>query len=98
MRFDGDKGEYGVLLGTAQSIEGPKTQGTYLWVEIPGWTTVESILVRGPYVHHATAIHGNILPVIFEALNYLPGIRADFFNKRQEIEVRHLRQRCQKLL
>ena len=90
MRFDGDNGEYGVLLGTAQSIEGPKTQGTYLWVEIPDWPIVESILVRGPYVHHATAVHGNILPIIFEALNYLPGIRADFFNKEQESAVRKL--------
>jgi len=47
-------------------------------------------LVRGPYVHHATAVHGNILPIIFEALNYLPGIRADFFNKEQESAVRKL--------
>ncbi len=85
LRFDGDHGEYGMLMGLAKGIEGPKTQGTYLWVEIPDWPTVESKIVRGPYVHHAVCIHGNILPVIMDALDYLPGVKADFYNREQEI-------------
>ena len=32
-RFDGDNGEYSLLLGTAKGIDGPYTKGTYLWVE-----------------------------------------------------------------
>ena len=83
-RFDGDGGEYGVLMGNAKGIEGPATQGTYLWVEVPDWMRVESMIVRGPYVHHATGIHGNLLPVIFEALTYLPGVRADFYDEGQK--------------
>ena len=31
-RFDGDNGEYSMLLGNAQGIEGPYTKGTYVWV------------------------------------------------------------------
>jgi L-fucose isomerase-like protein len=83
-RFDGDGGEYGMLMGTAKGIDGPATQGTYLWVEVPNWQRVESMIVRGPYVHHATGIHGNLLPVIFEALTYLPGVRADFYDEGQK--------------
>ncbi len=83
-RFDGDGGEYGMLLGTAVGIEGPRTQGTYLWVEVPNWLKVESMIVKGPYVHHAVGIHGNLLPVLFEALTYLPKVRADFYDETQQ--------------
>jgi L-fucose isomerase-like protein len=86
LRFDGDHGEYGILMGTAQGIEGPATQGTYLWVEVPNWPRVESMIVRGPYVHHATGIHGNVLPVVYEALQYMPGVRADFYDEGQKSE------------
>ena len=84
LRFDGDNGEYGILMGLAKGIEGPATQGTYLWVEVPDWPRVESMIVRGPYVHHATGIHGNVLPVVYEALQYLPGVRADFYDDDQK--------------
>lgn len=83
-RFDGDNGEYGMLMGTAQGIEGPRTHGTYLWIEVPHWERVESLLVRGPYVHHATCIHGNLVPVLYEALTYIPGVRADFYDEEQK--------------
>jgi L-fucose isomerase-like protein len=83
IRFDGDNGEYGVLLGTARGIDGPATNGTYVWVELPNWPKIESMIVKGPYVHHASAIHGNLLPVIWEALTYIPGVRADFYDENQ---------------
>ena len=31
-RFDGDNGEYSLLLGNAKGVDGPKGMGTYLWV------------------------------------------------------------------
>lgn len=84
LRFDGDHGEYGMLLGTAKGIEGPRNHGTYLWVEVPDWPRVETMIVKGPYVHHATGIHGNLLPVLQEASVYLPGIRLDYFDRAQQ--------------
>lgn len=85
-RFDGDNGEYGMLMGTAKTIDGPWTNGTFCWVEIPNWSKVESMIVKGPYVHHGVGIHGNILPVIYEALTYIPGIHADFYDEDQKRE------------
>ncbi|MDR1899101.1 MAG: L-fucose/L-arabinose isomerase family protein [Treponema sp.] len=82
-RFDGDNGEYGMLMGTAKTIEGPKTQGTYVWIEVPNWSRVESMIVKGPYVHHAVGIHGNVLPVIHEALTYIPDVKEDFYDEDQ---------------
>lgn len=32
-RFDGDNGEYSLLLGNAKGVKGPYTKGTYVWVE-----------------------------------------------------------------
>lgn len=89
LRFDGDNGEYGMLMGTAKTIEGPKTIGTYAWVEIPNWSKVETMIVKGPYVHHAVGIHGNVLPVIYEALTYIPGVKADFYDENQEKETKN---------
>lgn len=89
LRFDGDNGQYGMLMGRAKTIEGPKTIGTYAWVEIPDWPKVETMIVKGPYVHHAVGIHGDVLPVIYEALNYIPGVNADFYNEEQEKEIKN---------
>ncbi len=89
LRFDGDNGEYGMLMGTAKTIDGPKTQGTYAWIEIPNWPKVETMIVKGPYVHHAVGIHGNVLPIILEALNYMPNVRADFYDEEQERKTRN---------
>ncbi|MDR1892655.1 MAG: L-fucose/L-arabinose isomerase family protein [Oscillospiraceae bacterium] len=83
-RFDGDNGEYGMLLGTAVGMDGPKSNGTYVWVEVPNWAKVETKIVKGPYVHHAVGIHGNLLPVINEALTYIPDVKADFYDEQQE--------------
>ena len=83
-RFDGDNGQYGMLLGNAKTIEGPWTNGTHCWIEVPNWPKVESMIVKGPYVHHAVGIHGNLLPVIYEALTYIPGVRADFYDEDQQ--------------
>ena len=37
-RFDGDNGEYSLLLGNAKGVDGPKGMGTYLWVEVDNIT------------------------------------------------------------
>ncbi len=89
LRFDGDNGQYSMLMGTARTISGPKTSGTYAWIEVPNWPKVESMIVKGPYVHHAVGIHGNVLPIIYEALTYLPGIRSDFYDEAQEKETKN---------
>lgn len=76
-RFDGDHGEYSVFLGKAKGIEGPYTRGSYVWVEVNDWPLWEEKLVKGPYVHHAVGIHQDVIPVLFEACTYIPGLIAD---------------------
>jgi L-fucose isomerase-like protein len=87
LRFDGDHGAYSVLLGNAKGIEGPKTIGTYLWVEVENWTRLEHKIVTGPYVHHAVGIHGDVVPVIYEACKYVPGLAPDLYDPiRDKVE------------
>jgi L-fucose isomerase-like protein len=76
-RFDGDHGEYSIFLGKAKGIEGPYTRGSYVWVEVNNWPLWEEKLVKGPYVHHSVGIHANVIPALYEACNYLPGVKAD---------------------
>lgn len=82
-RFDGDNGEYSLLLGTAKGIDGPYTRGTYLWVEVENLRRLEHKLVTGPYIHHCTGVHGNVVPVLYEACKYI-GIAPDFYDPIEE--------------
>lgn len=84
IRFDGDNGNYSILIGNARGIEGPYTIGTYLWIEVDNWSRLEHKLVSGPYVHHAVGIHGDIVPIIYEACKYIKGLQPDLYDPIQE--------------
>ena len=47
-RFDGDNGEYSLLMGTGKGIDGPYNQGTYLYLEFANLNRLEFKLVEGP--------------------------------------------------
>lgn len=76
-RFDGDHGEYSMFLGRAHGIEGPYSRGSYVWIEVNDWPLWEEKLVKGPYVHHSVGIHANVIPALYEACNYIPGLTPD---------------------
>lgn len=82
-RFDGDNGEYSLLLGNAKGIDGPYTKGTYVWVEVENLKRLENKLVCGPYIHHCVGIHKNVVPVLYEACKYL-GIMPDLYDPIEE--------------
>lgn len=79
VRFDGDDGNYSVLLGHARGIDGPFTRGTYVWVRVNNLKRLEAKVVEGPYIHHVAAIHGDVIPVIYEACKYI-GIKPDLYD------------------
>lgn len=78
-RFDGDNGEYSLLLGNAKGIDGPYTKGTYLWIEVENWPRLEAKIVEGPYIHHCVGIHKDVVAVLYEACKYI-GIKADLYD------------------
>ena len=82
-RFDGDNGEYSLLLGNAKGVDGPYTKGTYVWVEVENWKRLEAKIVEGPYIHHCVGIHKNIVPILYEACKYI-GIKADLFDENED--------------
>lgn len=82
-RFDGDNGEYSLLLGNAKGIEGPYTKGTYVWVEVENLKRLEAKLVEGPYIHHCVGIHRDIVPVLYEACKYI-GVKPDLYDPVEE--------------
>ncbi len=79
VRFDGDNGEYSLLLGNAKAVGGPYTKGTYVWVEVENWKRLEAKIVEGPYIHHCVGIHKDVVPVLYEACKYL-GIKPDLYD------------------
>lgn len=83
-RFDGDHGEYNLLIGEGKGVEGPKTKGTYVWFEVKDWTKFEERIVTGPYVHHCAGIHAKVAPVLYEACKYIPGLNADPIEPTEE--------------
>lgn len=82
-RFDGDNGEYSLLLGNAKGVDGPYTKGTYVWVEVENWKRLEAKIVEGPYIHHCVGIHKDIVPVLYEACKYI-GVKPDLYDDNEE--------------
>jgi L-fucose isomerase-like protein len=89
-RFDGDNGEYSLLLGNAKGIDGPKGMGTYLWVEVDNIKRLEAKIVEGPYIHHCVGIHKDVVPVLYEACKYI-GIKPDLYDPIEEDVKAYLR-------
>lgn len=82
-RFDGDNGEYSLLLGNAKGVDGPYTKGTYVWIEVENWKRLEAKIVEGPYIHHCVGIHKDIVPVLYEACKYI-GVKPDLYDNNEE--------------
>ena len=76
LRFDGNHGEYYMFAGEAKGVDGPVTNGNYLWIETDNWVKWEKKFIFGPYIHHVVGIHGSYSGIIQEACRYL-GIRID---------------------
>lgn len=89
-RFDGDNGEYSLLLGRAKGVDGPKGMGTYLWVEVENIKRLEAKIVEGPYIHHCVGIHKDVVPVLYEACKYI-GVSPDLYDPIEEEVKAYLR-------
>lgn len=85
LRFDGIGGRYYMFAGEAHGVEGPVTNGNYLWVEVDDWKKWEKKFMYGPYIHHVVGIHGNYVDIIREACRYL-GITIDLPDMPNEYE------------
>lgn len=89
-RFDGDNGEYSLLLGNAKGVDGPRSMGTYLWVEVKNIKQLEQKIVEGPYIHHCVGIHKDVVPILYEACKYI-GIQPDLYDSAEEDVKAYLR-------
>lgn len=79
VRFDGDHGDYSMLVGNAKTCEGPYEQGTYAWFEFKDLNCFEAKYVYGPYIHHMAGVRADVVPILAEAGKYL-GVKADYFD------------------
>jgi L-fucose isomerase-like protein len=89
-RFDGDNGEYSLLLGNAKGVDGPACMGTYLWIEVENIKRLEAKIVEGPYIHHCVGIHQNVVPILYEACKYI-GVKPDFYDPIEDDVKAYLR-------
>jgi len=71
MRLDGMKGDYYMFVGKGKGIDGPVTNGNYLWLETENWIQWEKKFMFGPYIHHVVGIPGDIAAIMQEACRYL---------------------------
>ena len=83
-RFDGDRGEYRLLLGHAMGVEGPRNRGNYLWVEVGDWPKWEETIIRGPYIHHVAGVHGRHAPALYEVCRYIEGLSPECVEPEEE--------------
>ena len=76
-RFDNINEDYSMFLGEAKVVDGPKSTGTYVWMEVDNWVKWEKKIVNGPYIHHVPGIYGKYANVLQEACKYINGLKAD---------------------
>ncbi len=70
-RFDECDGKHYLFGGEGRAVDGPETNGTYVWFETDNWKRWEEKLMFGPYIHHVGGIYGNYKKVLREAARYL---------------------------
>lgn len=87
-RFDGDHGDYNLLIGEAHTIDGPKNVGSYVWIEVDDWAKWEHKIVEGPYIHHISGVYGKYAEILYESCKYIPVLNADILLPTEEIERR----------
>ena len=75
-RFDGDGGDYRLAVGEGESMAGPATQNTYLWMRVNNWPAWERTLIEGPFIHHTGAVYGHVAAALREACRYIPGLES----------------------
>lgn len=80
LRFDGLTGDYKLFMTRAEGIDGPPTNGTYLWAKFKNWPKVERKLIYGPYIHHCVGVFGDVIPIIYEAKRYIKGFELDMID------------------
>ena len=67
VRFDADHGTYKLFVEEADTCDGPKTTGNYVWFETKDWGKWEDKLMYGPYIHHIAGVYGSYKEVFREA-------------------------------
>ena len=83
-RFDGDHGNYQLLIGEAKTTDGPKNVGSYVWIEVDNWPHWEHKLVEGPYIHHVCGVYGKYGDILLEACKYIGGLLPDVVSPKVE--------------
>lgn len=78
VRLDQESGNYMILPIVADTIEGPQTHGTYIWIEFDDLKKVEARLMEGPYIHHFVEMKGDLKKEIKEVCKYFPNLKYDF--------------------
>lgn len=76
-RLDQESGDYMILPIVTDTIEGPQTHGTYIWVEFEDLKKVEDRLIDGPYIHHFVEMEGDYKKEIKEFCKYFPNLKYD---------------------
>ena len=76
LRFDGVNGKYSCFVGKGDSVEGPVTNGNYVWLKVDDWIKWEKKFVYGPYIHHVVGVFGDHRAALQDACRYL-GIAYD---------------------
>ena len=72
-------------------MEGPSTNGTYVWVEFRDWPELEHRFIYGPYIHHCVGVHADVAAALYEAAKFLPGITLDMVDPTAEQVEKSLR-------
>jgi hypothetical protein len=61
-------------VGEGQTIDGPRTLNSYVWMEVDNWPRGERTLIEGPFIHHCAMAYGHFGDALVEACKFIPGL------------------------
>jgi len=70
-RFDADRGVYQMFADEGWAVDGPGTDGNFVWIETPDWPAWERKLIYGPYIHHVVGVYGKYREILHEVCRYI---------------------------
>ncbi len=80
-RFDGETGSYVLGIGEGKTVPGPDTREFHVWMEVDNWPRWERRIIEGPYIHHCSAVYDHCGDALEEACKYIPGLKAQRFDR-----------------
>jgi len=82
--FNGDYGNYQLVIREDGSILRTRIQNNYLWMEVDNWSYWKQLLMERHFIRYITIMCNHFRNILAEVWKYILGIKAFNLNQKEE--------------